>query len=169
MEHLIKARAMLQQLSAILVKYRAHVVDIREIYVASMEQHRFPYSNTCKDLFIKWSEYEKSHPLKWYLEMTLRQTDRREHHVANFILLICTLSIIFSEFYVINRSIDRLVKGRWLLQETLIFCFVKNYFGVTFNWEVLLDQRQSYFHQMHVIRRGEELFPISFHEWCCNE
>jgi hypothetical protein len=50
--------------------------------------------------------------------------------VANFILLICTLSIIFSEFYVINRSIDRLVKGRWLLQETLIFCFVNNYFGV---------------------------------------
>jgi hypothetical protein len=32
MEHPIKARAMLQQLSASLVKYRAHAVEIREIY-----------------------------------------------------------------------------------------------------------------------------------------
>jgi hypothetical protein len=64
MEHPIKARAMLQQLSASLVKYRAHAVEIREIYAAPMEQHRFPYANTCEELFIKWSEYEKSHPLK---------------------------------------------------------------------------------------------------------
>jgi hypothetical protein len=64
MEHPIKARAMLQQLSASLVKYRAHAVEIREIYVAPMEQHRFPYANTCEELFIKWSEYEKSHPFK---------------------------------------------------------------------------------------------------------
>jgi hypothetical protein len=46
MEHPIKARAMLQQLSASLVKYRAHAVEIREIYAAPMEQHRFPYANT---------------------------------------------------------------------------------------------------------------------------
>jgi hypothetical protein len=64
MEHPIKSRAMLQQLSASLVKYRAHVVEIREIYVALMEQHRFPYANTCEELFISWSEYEKSHPFK---------------------------------------------------------------------------------------------------------
>jgi hypothetical protein len=53
--------------------------------------------------------------------------------MVNFSLLICTLVVIFSEFYVINRSIDRLVKGRWLLQETLIFGFVENYFGAAFN------------------------------------
>jgi hypothetical protein len=52
MEHPIKAQAMLQQLSASLVKYRAHAVEIREIYAAPMEQHRFPYANTCEELFI---------------------------------------------------------------------------------------------------------------------
>jgi hypothetical protein len=64
MEHPIKARAMLQQLSAIIVKYRAQTVEIRDILLAPMEQHRFLYANTCKDIFIKWLEYEKSHPLK---------------------------------------------------------------------------------------------------------
>jgi hypothetical protein len=132
-EHPIKAQALLQQLSASLVKYRAHVIEIKEIYAAPMEQHRFPYSNTCEDIFIQWLEYEKSHPLKRYLEMNLRRDDRREHHVVNFVLLICTLAVIFSQFYVINRRIDLLVKGRWLLQETLIFGFVKNYFGPAFN------------------------------------
>jgi hypothetical protein len=61
MEHMIKARAMLQQLSSSLVKYRAHAVEIREIYAAPMEQHRFPYANTCEELFIQLSEYEKTH------------------------------------------------------------------------------------------------------------
>jgi hypothetical protein len=64
MEHPIKSRAMLQQLSTSIVKYRVQAVEIREVYSAPMEQHRFPYANTCEDLFIKWSEYEKSHPLK---------------------------------------------------------------------------------------------------------
>jgi hypothetical protein len=64
MEHPIKARAMLQQLSARIVKYQAHAVEIREILSAPMEQHRLLYANTCKDLFVKWLEYEKSHPLK---------------------------------------------------------------------------------------------------------
>jgi hypothetical protein len=45
---------MLQQLSASLVKYTAHGVEIREIYAAPMEQHRFPYANTYEELFIKW-------------------------------------------------------------------------------------------------------------------
>jgi len=64
MEHLIKAQAMLQQLSTSIVKYRAQAVEIREFYSAPMKHHRFPYENTCEDLLIKWSEYEKSHPLK---------------------------------------------------------------------------------------------------------
>jgi hypothetical protein len=64
MEHPIKARAMLQQLSASIVKYQAHAVEIREIHLAPMEQHIFLYANTCEDLFIKWSKYEKIHPLK---------------------------------------------------------------------------------------------------------
>jgi hypothetical protein len=64
MENLIKYQAMLQQLSTNLVKYRAHAVEMREIHSAPMEQHRFPYANTCEDLFIKWLEYEKSYPLK---------------------------------------------------------------------------------------------------------
>jgi hypothetical protein len=53
--------------------------------------------------------------------------------MENFVLLIFTLAVIFSYFYVINMIIDRLFKGRWLLQETLIFGFVKNYFGAAFN------------------------------------
>jgi hypothetical protein len=64
MEHPIKSQAMLQQLSAIIVKYQAHAVDIRETLSSPMEQRRFLYANTCEDLFIKWSEYEKSHPLQ---------------------------------------------------------------------------------------------------------
>jgi hypothetical protein len=64
MENPIKARTMLQQLSASIVKYWAHVVEIRNIHSTPMEKHRFPYANTCEDMFIKWSEYEKSHPLK---------------------------------------------------------------------------------------------------------
>jgi hypothetical protein len=56
MEHPIKDRAMLQQLSASLVKYWAHAVEIREIFMAPMEQHRFPYAHTCEELFIQWSK-----------------------------------------------------------------------------------------------------------------
>jgi hypothetical protein len=41
MEHPIKYRAMLQQLSASIVKYQAQVVEIREVHSAPMEQHRF--------------------------------------------------------------------------------------------------------------------------------
>jgi hypothetical protein len=64
MEHPIKSRTMLQQLSVKVVKYQAQVVDIKEIHSALMDQHRFLYANTCKELFVKWSGYEKSHPLK---------------------------------------------------------------------------------------------------------
>jgi hypothetical protein len=96
MEHPIKPLAMLQQLSTGIVRYRAHAVDIRDINLALVEQHRFLYANTCDEFFIKWSEYKKSHPLKSYLEMTLRKTDGKEHHVASFILLSFTLVVIFS-------------------------------------------------------------------------
>ena len=64
MEHLIKARTVLQQLSARIVKYREWEIEIREVLSAPMEQHRFSYANTCDNLFVKWSEYEKIHPLK---------------------------------------------------------------------------------------------------------
>jgi hypothetical protein len=56
MEHPIKDRDMLQQLSASIVKYQAHVIEIRDIHSTLMEHHRFPYANTCEDLFIKWSD-----------------------------------------------------------------------------------------------------------------
>jgi hypothetical protein len=64
MEHPIKARAILQQLSVKIVKYRARAVEVKEILSAPMDQHRFSYANTCEELFVKWSEYEKSHPLQ---------------------------------------------------------------------------------------------------------
>jgi hypothetical protein len=64
MEDPIKAWKMLQQLSVKLVKYRARAMEIKEILSALMDQHRFLYANTCEELFVKWSEYEKSHPLK---------------------------------------------------------------------------------------------------------
>ena len=64
MEHPIKAHAVMQQLSIKIVKYRELAVEVKEILSAPMEQHRFPYANTCEDLFIKWSEYENIHPLQ---------------------------------------------------------------------------------------------------------
>jgi hypothetical protein len=63
-EHPIRARAIMQQLNSSLVKYQVHAVDIRGVYVAPMEQHRFPWAQTCEDLFISWSEYERSHPFQ---------------------------------------------------------------------------------------------------------
>jgi hypothetical protein len=63
-EHLIRAQAMIQQLNFSLAKYQAHAVDIRGIYAAPMEQHRFPWDNTCEELFINWYEYERSHPFQ---------------------------------------------------------------------------------------------------------
>jgi hypothetical protein len=58
---------MLQQLNSTLIKYRAHATDIRGIYAAPMEHHRFPWANTCEELCIKWSYYERKHPFQ---EMT---------------------------------------------------------------------------------------------------
>jgi hypothetical protein len=64
MENLIKAQTMLQQLSVKVVKYRPWVVEIKDILSAPMDNQKLPYVNTCEELFVKWSEYEKSHPLK---------------------------------------------------------------------------------------------------------
>jgi hypothetical protein len=63
-EHPIRARTMLQQLNFSLVKYQVHAVDIRGIYAAPMEQHRFPWAQTCEELFVSWTEYERSHPFQ---------------------------------------------------------------------------------------------------------
>jgi hypothetical protein len=63
MEHMIKARAVLQCLSAKMIRYREHEIEIKETLSSLMDQHRFPYANTCEDIFVKWSAYEKSHPL----------------------------------------------------------------------------------------------------------
>jgi hypothetical protein len=64
MEHAIRDQTVLQQLNTSLVKYRAHAVEIGGIYVAMMEQHRFPWAQTCEEKFISWSKYEESHPFK---------------------------------------------------------------------------------------------------------
>jgi hypothetical protein len=64
MEHPIKSLAVLQCLSVKIIKYKEQAVEIKEVFSAPMDQHRFPYENTCEDLFIKWSEYEKNNPLQ---------------------------------------------------------------------------------------------------------
>jgi hypothetical protein len=64
MEHMIKDRAVLQWLSVKMIKYGARKVEVKEILSAPMDQHRFLYANTCEELFVKWLDYEKSHPLQ---------------------------------------------------------------------------------------------------------
>jgi len=63
MEHPIKARVVLQCLSVNIIKYKEWEVEIKEVFSAPMDQHKFPYAHTCEDIFVKWSEYEKNHPL----------------------------------------------------------------------------------------------------------
>ena len=63
MEHPIKARAVLQRLSAKVIKYREWEIKMKETLSTPMDQHRFSYANTCEDLFVKWSEYKDIHPL----------------------------------------------------------------------------------------------------------
>ena len=63
MENLIKTLAILQRLSVRIIKYKRSSL-VQEVFSAPMYQHRFPYANTCEDLFIKWSEYEKKNPLQ---------------------------------------------------------------------------------------------------------
>jgi len=62
-EHPIKALVVLQRLSVNLIMYREQIVEIKEVFSAPMDQHRFPYANTCEDIFFKWAEYERNHPL----------------------------------------------------------------------------------------------------------
>jgi hypothetical protein len=63
-EHPIRTRTILQQLNSSLVKYWTHAMDIRGILATPMEQHQFPWAQTCEDLFISWSEYERNHPFQ---------------------------------------------------------------------------------------------------------
>jgi hypothetical protein len=60
-KNLIRALTMLQQLNFSLVKYQAHAVDIKGIYAVPMEQHIFPWAQTCENLFFSWSEYENGY------------------------------------------------------------------------------------------------------------
>jgi hypothetical protein len=60
----IRASTVLQRLSAKLDKYKKCVVEMKEILSAPMDQHRFPYANTCEELFFQWSEYERNNPLQ---------------------------------------------------------------------------------------------------------
>jgi len=96
MEHPIRARTMLKQFNTSLVKYQAYVVKGRRIYASPMEQHKFPWAQTCEELFISWSKYEKSHPFEGISWDDCWKTVRREHHVESFVLFKLHLAIIFS-------------------------------------------------------------------------
>ena len=63
MEPPIKSLAILQHLSVKLIKYNERVIEIKEVLSTPMDQDRFPYANTCEDLFCRWSEYERNNPL----------------------------------------------------------------------------------------------------------
>jgi hypothetical protein len=49
MEPPIKALVVLQCLSVILIKYKEKAGEIKEVLSTLMDQHRFPYENTCED------------------------------------------------------------------------------------------------------------------------
>jgi hypothetical protein len=72
-EHPIRARAMLQQLNSSLVKYLVHAVDIKGVYVAPMEQHRFPWAQTCEDLFISGLNMKEVTLFKRHLRWTIER------------------------------------------------------------------------------------------------
>jgi hypothetical protein len=63
MEHPVKDHVVLKWLTAEIIKYKECAVEVKEIRSSSMDQHWFLYANTCEDIFIKWSEYDKIHPL----------------------------------------------------------------------------------------------------------
>jgi hypothetical protein len=64
MEPPIKSLVVLQHLSVKLIKYKERAIEMKEVLSAPMDQHRFPYANTCEDLFCRWSEYERNNPLQ---------------------------------------------------------------------------------------------------------
>jgi hypothetical protein len=73
-EHPIRARTMLQQLNSSLVKYRAHAVDIRGVYVAPMEQHRFPWAKLVKNYLSVGLNMKEVTLFKKYLGWTVKET-----------------------------------------------------------------------------------------------
>jgi hypothetical protein len=64
METLIKSLVVLQRLSFKLIKYKEREIEMKEVLSTPMDQHRFPYANTCEDLFCRWLEYERNNPLQ---------------------------------------------------------------------------------------------------------
>jgi hypothetical protein len=62
-KHPIKALTFLQRLSVKLTRYIEREMETKEDFSTPMDPHRFPYANTCEDLFFKWVEYERNHPL----------------------------------------------------------------------------------------------------------
>jgi hypothetical protein len=74
MEHLIKAHTVLQHLSAKMIRYREREIDIKETLSAPMDQHRFSYANTCKDL----SSNGQSMRRIIYSSRTIRQSQKNK-------------------------------------------------------------------------------------------
>lgn len=44
-------------------KYVQHTKEMRDILNAPMDQHLFPYINTCEDRLSQWAEYDEAHPM----------------------------------------------------------------------------------------------------------
>jgi hypothetical protein len=64
MEPLTKFLIVLQCLSVNLIKYKEWVIEMKEVMSTLMDQHMFPYENTCEDLLCRWSEYERNNPIQ---------------------------------------------------------------------------------------------------------
>jgi hypothetical protein len=60
----IKYLVILQRFSVKLIKYKERTIEMKEVLSTPMDKHRFPYANTCKDIFFKWSKYERNNPLQ---------------------------------------------------------------------------------------------------------
>jgi hypothetical protein len=64
MEAPIRDLEVLERLSVKLIKYKEWATEIKEVLSTPMDQYRFPYANTCEDLFFQWSEYDINNPLQ---------------------------------------------------------------------------------------------------------
>jgi hypothetical protein len=64
MEPRIKSLVVLQSLSVKLINYKERVIEMKEVLSTPMDQHMFPYENTCEDLFCRWPEYKRNNPIQ---------------------------------------------------------------------------------------------------------
>jgi hypothetical protein len=64
MELPIKSLTILQRLSVKIIRYKERAIEMKKVLFALMDQHRFPYANTCEYLFCRWSKYERNNPLQ---------------------------------------------------------------------------------------------------------